>query len=576
MRKRIYLKAIALLLAVMMVPNVVFADEEEAVVNYKVGIQESPNGTITTAKESYKAGDKVMIDIIPDEGFELERVSAYETKNVESETLDIFNDKKVAVADNSFVMPKSDVRIIVSFVKVYKIPEVEVTPPKLEPEVSEITAETEMLRTFSMNEASLNPNADSYTKELWNKTTPANQSVGVKAMALTDAMDGDYAFGPRIISGVTTFESAGLTALPQEFSSTTAKLMYKVIAPNTPKADITGMDANGNPKMFWQFNKVGTYLGQEVDVRISVVDYQLYTSPTKGVSNGILYGWGSSRMAFNTRGFDFIDFKYEYFRHGTSTPLTVKGSVFFRDVDHGQAVAIIDDNANQYFVTKDSFLRVLPLTIKGIASKVFVSDNNWSTPWSNDDLYHQGVIQEAAGVQFTGHTQIQRFYQARYLLGRPSGQENSWLAGNPNIDISSGTGFDHFGYSSNELSRTSLPPVSKIVGDEDEPLTATTRTDLTKNKLEDYSKEYTYRLTHIVPYEPYEQNRYQSYVMTDVLEECLEFVEGRVLDRGGTDVTDDFTIEAKGQEVTFTANNPQPITFYDNEYSFDIVVKVKE
>ena len=82
---------------------------------YKVVSSISEYGILKLEKEDYQVGENVVLNIKATDGFEVAGVSAYETKDVANEAIDIFNDKAVKIKDNTFVMPASDVRVLVDY-----------------------------------------------------------------------------------------------------------------------------------------------------------------------------------------------------------------------------------------------------------------------------------------------------------------------------------------------------------------------------------------------------------------------------------------------------------------------------
>ena len=84
---------------------------------YKVVSSKSEYGALKLEKEDYQVGEAVVLNIKANDGFEVASVSAYTTKDIANETIDIFNDKSVKIKDNTFVMPASDVRVLVDFVE---------------------------------------------------------------------------------------------------------------------------------------------------------------------------------------------------------------------------------------------------------------------------------------------------------------------------------------------------------------------------------------------------------------------------------------------------------------------------
>lgn len=90
--------------------------ESETSKKYQVHIESSAHGTIKTTQEDgiYDVGEKVDLEILPEDGFEVENMDVTAADGA-----------YISVNNGSFTMPEQDVYINVSFKEVYKAPETE-------------------------------------------------------------------------------------------------------------------------------------------------------------------------------------------------------------------------------------------------------------------------------------------------------------------------------------------------------------------------------------------------------------------------------------------------------------------
>ena len=116
MKRRLFQRITAVFMIMMMAGgvmgniNIVSASEvisATMVPTYKVVISNGGNGTVAADKAEYNAGDRVKLTVVASERFNLAGLSAYETKDIASETIDIFNDKGMIIEDDSFIDRKS-------------------------------------------------------------------------------------------------------------------------------------------------------------------------------------------------------------------------------------------------------------------------------------------------------------------------------------------------------------------------------------------------------------------------------------------------------------------------------------
>lgn len=79
---------------------------------YNINILKNENGTVTSNLENAIAGNKILLTIIPNETYKVNKINIYKTGD---ET------KIIEVKDNSFIMPEHDVTVSVEFKKTYEV-----------------------------------------------------------------------------------------------------------------------------------------------------------------------------------------------------------------------------------------------------------------------------------------------------------------------------------------------------------------------------------------------------------------------------------------------------------------------
>lgn len=79
---------------------------------YNINILKNENGTVTSNIENAIAGNKILLTVIPNETYKVNKINIYKTGD---ET------KIIEVKDNSFIMPEHDVTVSVEFAKIYEV-----------------------------------------------------------------------------------------------------------------------------------------------------------------------------------------------------------------------------------------------------------------------------------------------------------------------------------------------------------------------------------------------------------------------------------------------------------------------
>ncbi|MDM5335796.1 hypothetical protein QUF84_00600 [Fictibacillus enclensis] len=84
-----------------------------------------------------------------------------------------------------------------------------------------------------------------------------------------------------------------------------------------------------------KYTNIGTYLGKEVDLKITVLDWDYYLNNDTGKIS-----FNQSDIACMTQGYNYVDLKWEFYEHGTNKLMQVQGFMTFNDIDSMQYMEI--------------------------------------------------------------------------------------------------------------------------------------------------------------------------------------------------------------------------------------------
>lgn len=271
---------------------------------------------------------------------------------------------------------------------------------------------------------------------------------------------------------------------------------------------------------------VGIYNNTVIDVKATLIDYEAQS--ISGVTPLILLT--DTYIGNKCNGVTWIKVKYEFFKTGTSTRVSVKGNTSYYEVDGNQAL-VLDGTNKGIYATNDSILK-----INKINNDYYVGAFNGGNGEKKDPKYAFSEI-------FEGNTIIRTFSYKEY----PE-------SANPN-NIDNGGMF----HSAEPVSAAELPKPLKTVN---------------KNKV-DLDEEFTYTITQKIPAQ-LPQHYYKSYRIEDILESPLEVKQSNIsIKNGNTDVTNNFTITVDGQKINIVANNVSDDNFYGKTYTITIKTKIK-
>ncbi len=94
-----------------------------------------------------------------------------------------------------------------------------------------------------------------------------------------------------------------------------------------------------------------------------------------------------------------------------------------------------------------------------------------------------------------------------------------------------------------------------------------------KSEISEKTETVTYTISNVVDSKTQEYF-YSTYVISDTLENVLQYKSSQIINEDGTDVSDLFTISVNGNTITATANNTNIGSFYGHTYSLVIQASI--
>ena len=553
--------------------GVVAAEEPEVKeTSYMVKIEPVEHGKIKSEKETYQPGETVLLEVQPDEQYQLAELTV------------INQDKKELPMEEEndgyqFEMPEGNVQISATMepkpeqetqqsevgetstrqetehketeTKEKEPETVEETEKSTETKQAkaakiEITKETEQLET----EEAVKRTARATTHNF-----PQIQKSGqaifkcdqVTKITSSTVMPSDYTFymRGRANSGAIGFKD-GQAADPQPDSQGSNYSRYAALREKYKK----GGAEEG--KVYCLYENVGIYNGQWVDVKLTATDWE-----TKHSSQN---PWNYAVLCFNTTRpgiyviwAKWVEIKYEFFVHGTQTAINVKGYSTWQDVDAGQGVALKG--------AFESFYATPACELK------------YATVGGNPYFYSPD--EENIGTDKEGTRKFTALFSGKqatviYSFQKPSDDATDDDA-NPYMTCSGGI--------SNQSKKDvpgPVPTIQKRVSDNDEKLV----TEDTLNQSPEPRKEtFTYTITSTV-YPEDTNTFYNLYQIRDEIDNGLIINQGAITitNEEGSNVKSSFDIAVDANNVltiTAKAAKLQNVDFYGHIYTFNIPVNIK-
>lgn len=386
-------------------------------------------------------------------------------------------------------------------------------------------------------------------------STLAKNAGGVTVANSSTTMDGSYSFFPKYNS------NSSVSPFGASFSTTSDGHKYCTLQDESLAGKIG----------CWYYN-VGTYKGRQLDIKLTVTDYTLYSF--KGDPEVGYFYVDMNKIGLNNSNTRDMTADLAFYDHETGQPVSVKGFITFADIDICQGVEILT-SPDKIYVANDCEL------YKASGRNLFIAP--WEEPPLNGNSINDDDTSHWVQVNYSGTHLKYKFYSARenYRFSNGMGDINGeskqvWQSGY------TGSVSDYDIYKSGNLWQgwqgiffkrlAKIPisePLSKTVSDNNEK-------DVLKNRLDDRNETFTYKLSHYVPYEQSDY-WYDSYKITDTIHSDLQINQSgiRVKLDSGSDVTSRFNVTTSGQNVTVTANDTNTSSFYNETYNVYIPVTIK-
>lgn len=350
-----------------------------------------------------------------------------------------------------------------------------------------------------------------------------------------------------------------------------------------------------------RYNNVGKdAAGNIVDVKLTLMGvenaecrYDIRTPITKTEKNGGLsFAWennesyplvGFSRNSIGVFIYSVGSAKvnFQFLKHGTEEVLQISGHGTIQDIDAAQAVEIpSDSNLQQAYILADNdFLKVNGTSV---GSQNVAIEPDDEKGWLNMlyDTDHFNLV-------FSHQEKLDMWDKSRENSINKSGKEK-WIQGvkNKYVDDSGNTycetfqgqkfckGYAYFDFTSYcfggiEMKKAPEKRVGSAGCTWEDAVAATQEAPFVMKECE----EFQYMIqTEVTP------NKLRSFVMQDVLEDCLKIEDASkisITNDAGQDVTEQFEIVIEGQKITCSAKEESLAqeAFTDNQtYTFSLTV----
>ena len=412
-----------------------------------------------------------------------------------------------------------------------------------EPEGEEASAEPE---EDGLDESEEDVFHDSEQEELLVSTAAraANSNIAVKKINSSYNLDEDYAFAYGYRKGKTTLtvqngSASLLTRLDKQFGIETPR---KGLA-----CDLSGTSESG--KYVARYTNVGDYLGNAVDLRITVTRWTGIYTEKKGedgtfITPSIVFY--SNRIGANIIAVKRVNFKFDFLKTGTNQKINLKCHMTIQDIDDTQSVRFFDHGIGQ-----------------GEPTQVYLSQNNYLTVERGDGC--TDIVSAEGKTDSTDHKAwVQVDYEKELLLGYDMGDSFGRGKGNSILFLATPAVLGQYRI---------LSPIKRIGerGQSYNEMELHNSMDSSKEIIS--GKEFDYVIEQrILP------GIYGTFIIRDALDSCLTYQGAEITTLSGYNVTKKFDIshDKKTNILVFQAQNSflsSEEAFNDVTYLFRIKVK---
>ena len=372
----------------------------------------------------------------------------------------------------------------------------------------------------------------------------ANSNIAVKKINSSYNLDEDYAFAYGYRKGKTTLtvqngSASLLTRLDKQFGIETPR---KGLA-----CDLSGTSESG--KYVARYTNVGDYLGNAVDLRITVTRWTGIYTEKKGedgtfITPSIVFY--SNRIGANIIAVKRVNFKFDFLKTGTNQKINLKCHMTIQDIDDTQSVRFFDHGIGQ-----------------GEPTQVYLSQDNYLTVERGDGC--TDIISAEGKTDSTDHKAwVQVDYEKELLLGYDMGDSFGRGKGNSILFLATPAVLGQYRI---------LSPI-KWTGERGQSYNEMELHNSMDSSKEIISgKEFDYVIEQrILP------GIYGTFIIRDALDSCLTYQGAEITTLSGYNVTKKFDIshDKKTNILVFQAQNSflsSEEAFNDVTYLFRIKVK---
>lgn len=390
-------------------------------------------------------------------------------------------------------------------------------------------------------------NEESATKEDYGISLLATQDIPLQTISSNTSFDPEYGFSFKFIDGKTTTETSGMTNNSVDYNMQTSGGSSDLKKDQYYSSRLTSNNQKG--KIWCRYNNVGTYNGQIVDLKVTLSGWSYLQPANKKASStigGVNYPtvfFAKDKIEARVTTYPAIDspvFTFNFYKHGTNTPISVKCVETFKDIDNGEYLAPTSGFDKIY---KNSSSNMQSLS----KSDSWYGCDYGTNSSTTDKKYWLTVLLSGSSFKFT-YTRLQD------------------KKGNDYRDITSTASSKTRSNYQFIISAESLAPFKATT-----PAKKVSKTEITGEE------EFFYTIEQFIPAES-SSFYYSEYTISDKIDDCLEIKDISVTDDGDVNRTGWFNITKDNNDVEIKAKSStlKSSSFYNNNLYFKIDVIKKE
>lgn len=355
-----------------------------------------------------------------------------------------------------------------------------------------------------------------------------------------------YQFIPKFIKGktkLTTFgpDAAKWKTTEDEFTSNTGEVTFM------KQYTLTNIKDMYKGQVGVIYKNVGTYKGRQIDLKITLDDWDPYFKKTRYIS------YDQDKIGHRQTGYTSVKQTWSYIDAKTGKAADMQGSYMnMIDIDSYQGITFDEKTANtidRLYVTDDSWIQT---NKKGKQVELAAPFGNSSN--DEDEFSMATVVFNSNSFTFSWdkHYEMSTKYD-------------------PDSEVTSNGGLDFFAFTAYKPAVSEVAAPTKLVSD-------TNEFDSENVTLAEPFEKFTYSIMQNVPNET-ENYFYSSYSIKDSIPSELEMLgDISVLDETGEDVTSKFENKSSGNNVEMVATDDslKSASFYEHDYKVTFDTRVKE